>query len=93
MVFFQFFQAWNSRSEFQSIFKISPLSNPLLFYCMIAAFLAQLAVIYVPSLQWIFRTEPIGAMEWVKIGGISLTVIFVVEIDKWIRRRKMPVYV
>jgi Ca2+-transporting ATPase len=93
MVFFQFFQAWNSRSEFQSIFKISPLSNPLLFYCMIAAFLAQMAVIYVPSLQWIFRTEPIGAMEWVKIGGIALTVIFVVEIDKWIRRRKMPVYV
>lgn len=90
MVSFQFFQAWNSRSEFQSIFKISPLSNPLLFYCMIAAFLAQLAVIYVPSLQWIFRTEPIGAMEWVKIGGIALTVIFVVEIDKWIRRRKMP---
>ena len=92
MVFFQFFQAWNSRSEFQSIFKISPLSNPLLFYCMIAAFLAQIAVIYVPSLQWIFRTESIGAMEWVNIGGIALTVIFVVEIDKWIRRRKMPSY-
>jgi hypothetical protein len=32
-------------------------------------------------------------MEWIKIGGIALTVIFVVEIDKWIHRRKMPVYV
>lgn len=52
MVFFQFFQAWNSRSEFQSIFHISLLSNPFLFYSMIAAFFAQLAVLYVPALQW-----------------------------------------
>jgi hypothetical protein len=28
---FSFFQAWNSRSEYQSIFRISPVSNPLHF--------------------------------------------------------------
>jgi len=89
MVFFQFFQAWNSRSEFQSVFRISLISNPVLLYGMIAAFLAQLAVIYIPALQWIFRTEPINAMEWVRIGVISLSVVFVVEIDKWIRRRNL----
>jgi Ca2+-transporting ATPase len=37
MVFFQFFQAWNSRSEIQSIFRISPLSNIFLFISMITA--------------------------------------------------------
>jgi Ca2+-transporting ATPase len=87
MVFFQFFQAWNSRSELQSIFKISPFSNPLLFFSLIAAFFAQLSVIYVPTLQWIFRTEPITMSEWLQILMVSATVVLVVEIDKWIRRR------
>ncbi|MBM4141453.1 MAG: cation-transporting P-type ATPase [Nitrospira sp.] len=89
MVFFQFFQAWNSRSELQSVFKISPMSNPFLFYSMIAAFLAQLSVIYVPALQWVFRTEPITTDEWLQILIVSATVILVVEIDKWMRRRKL----
>jgi len=87
MVFFQFFQAWNSRSELQSIFKISPFTNPLLFFSLIAAFFAQLSVIYVPALQWIFRTEPITMSEWLQILIVSTTVVLVVEIDKWIRRR------
>jgi Ca2+-transporting ATPase len=87
MVFFQFFQAWNSRSELQSIFRVSPTSNPFLLYALIAATFAQLALIYVPALQWVFRTEPLNLGDWVGILGISATVIVVVEIDKWLRRR------
>jgi len=88
MVFFQFYQAFNCRSETQSIFGMNPLGNPLLFYSMIAAFFAQLAVIYVPALQWIFRTEPITVMEWVGIGIVSATIIIAVEFDKWRRGRE-----
>jgi Ca2+-transporting ATPase len=88
MVFFQFFQAWNSRSEIQSVFRINPMSNPFLFYSMIAAFLAQLSVIYVPALQWVFRTEPISTNEWIQILLVSATVIIAVEADKWMRRQK-----
>lgn len=88
MVFFQFFQAWNSRSELQSVFTISPLSNLFLFYSMIAAFFAQLAVLYVPFLQWVFKTEPLTTTEWIHVGTISITIVFIVEIDKWIRRRR-----
>ncbi len=93
MVFFQFFQAWNSRSEYESVFHISPMSNPFLFFSMIAAFLAQLSVIYVPALQWVFRTEPISMNEWLQILIVSATVILVVEIDKWMRRKKRAVHV
>ena len=88
MVFFQFFQAWNSRSEYESIFKVSLLSNPFLFFSLIASFIAQLAFIYVPALQWIFRTEPISITDWQKVILLTLSVIIVVEIDKWLRRRK-----
>jgi magnesium-transporting ATPase (P-type) len=88
MVFFQFFQAGNSRSELRSLFRISPWSNPFLFYSVIAAFLAQLAFLYVPALQWVFRTEPLTVADWARIGAISLTVIAAVELDKGIRRRR-----
>ncbi len=88
MVFFQFFQAWNSRSELQSVFRISPFSNPFLFYAMVAAFFAQLAVIYIPALQWVFRTESLLLADWVKIGLVALTVVIAVEVDKLIRRKR-----
>ena len=88
MVFFQFFQTWNSRSETQSVFNINPLSNRLLFFAMIAAFIAQIAVVSVPALQWVFRTETFTASEWVRVALISSTVLIVVEIDKLIRTRR-----
>ena len=87
MVFFQFFQAWNSRSEYESVFRMNPLGNPFLFYSMIAAFIAQLAFIYAPPLQWIFRTVPLTGTEWLRVLSVSVTVVLVVEIDKWLRRR------
>ncbi len=85
MVLFQFFQAWNSRSETRSVFLMNPLSNPFLFYSMVAAFLAQIAVIYVPALQWVFRTDILTGMEWFRIALVALTVIIAVEIDKYVR--------
>jgi Ca2+-transporting ATPase len=87
MVFFQFFQAWNCRSEIQSLFSMNPFGNPFLLFCTIGAFLAHLGAIYVPAMQWIFRMEPIMASEWLRIGLMSLTVVIAVEIDKWLRRR------
>jgi P-type Ca2+ transporter type 2C len=88
MVFFQFFQTWNSRSETQSVFRIGLLSNPLLLFAIAASVLAQLAMIYVPVLQWIFKTEPLTVHEWARVFLLSLTVVLVVEIDKWLRRRR-----
>jgi Ca2+-transporting ATPase len=89
MVLFQFFQAWNSRSELQSVFRLNPLSNPFLFYSMVVAFLAQLAFVYLPALQWVFRTEALTFAEWLQIGIVAATVVLAVEIDKAIRRQRV----
>jgi len=74
-------------AETLSIFRINPLSNPFLFYSMVAAFLAQIAVIYIPALQWVFRTDSLSFMEWGKIGLVALSVVAAVEIDKLLRNR------
>ena len=89
MVLFQFFQAWNSRSETESVFRINLLSNPFLFVALIAAFFAQLAVLYVPALQWLFRTVPLSAGEWIEVIVVASSVLVVVEVDKWLRRRRV----
>ncbi len=88
MVFFQFYQALNCRSETLSIFEMHPLSNPFLFVSMIGAFFAHLAVLYVPALQYIFRTVPLDFRQWTLIIMISITIVFGVELDKFIRRRR-----
>ncbi|MEJ2226135.1 MAG: cation transporting ATPase C-terminal domain-containing protein, partial [Syntrophobacterales bacterium] len=54
---------------------------------LLASTFAQLAVIYAPPLQWVFRTVPLTPFEWVLLLGISLSVILVVEVDKLIRRK------
>jgi Ca2+-transporting ATPase len=90
MVFFQFYQAVNCRSERQSIFRLPLLSNPFLFFSMLAAFFAQLAVLYAPPLQWVFRTVPLTAKEWLEIAAVTSTVVIAVEIDKLIRGHGPP---
>jgi Ca2+-transporting ATPase len=87
MVFFQFFQAWNSRSESESVFRMHPLGNPFLFFSMIAAVAAQLAFIYAPPLQWVFRTEALDMADLVHCITIAFSIVLVVEADKWLRRR------
>ncbi len=92
MVLFQFFQAWNSRSELRSVFTMNPLSNPFLFYSMVAAFLAQVAVVYVPALQWVFGTESLSGTEWIRITVVALSVVVGVEIDKAVRRQRKRIW-
>jgi Ca2+-transporting ATPase len=88
MVFFQLYQAFNCRSETRSIFSMSMMTNPFLFFSVIAAFFAQMAVIYVPSFQWIFRTVPLSLNEWTKIVAVTASIVIAIELDKAIRKKK-----
>ncbi len=85
MVFFQFFQLWNSRSETRSIFRIDPFSNPFLAFSMLGALVAQILVIYEPNMQRIFHTTALHEAQWIRIILTAATVIVVVEADKLLR--------
>lgn len=88
MVVFQFFHVFNCRSLDRSVFRISAFSNRFLFISLIAATAAHVAVVYVPVLQVLFRTVPIGAGDWLLLFGVGILVIVGGEIDKaWHRRR------
>ncbi|MCM2267220.1 MAG: HAD-IC family P-type ATPase [Elusimicrobiales bacterium] len=88
MVFFQFFQLWNSRSETRSVFRINPLSNPFLAFSMLGALVAQILVIYEPNMQRIFHTTSLTEAQWIRIILTAATVVAVVEADKYFRGRR-----
>jgi len=88
MVVFQFFHVFNSRSPDSSIFSIPPFSNRILFFSIVAALFAQLAVLHVPFFQSVFGTQPLAAEYWMIIVLVGTTVILGGELDKWRNRRR-----
>jgi Ca2+-transporting ATPase len=87
VVFFQFFHVFNCRSFTRSIFTLNPLRNLFLLVAIVLALIAQMAVIYWPPLQYVFKTVPINTGTWIEILSVSALIIVVFEIDKWVRRK------
>jgi Ca2+-transporting ATPase len=82
MAMFQWFNAWNCRSEKQSIFALGILSNPWLIAATIFVLLLQLSIIYVPGLQAIFKTVPLSIHDWIIICSVSSSIILCEELRK-----------
>ncbi|MCX7176926.1 MAG: cation-translocating P-type ATPase [Proteobacteria bacterium] len=75
------------RSERESFFSLGATSNPLLLGVVIFTILLQLATIYVPALNPVFKTEALAPAELILCLALSSVVFFAVEIEKWLIRR------
>ena len=75
------------RSERESLFTQGVLSNAMLIYAVLLTFCLQMALLYVPWLNPIFKTEPLGMDELALCLTASSVVFFGVEIEKWMVRR------
>ncbi|MFI3185976.1 MAG: cation-translocating P-type ATPase [Methylococcaceae bacterium] len=75
------------RSERESLFSQGLFSNKPLLGAVLLTFALQMAVLYVPVLQPIFKTEALSLEELAFCLALSSVVFFVVEIEKWLRRR------
>jgi P-type Ca2+ transporter type 2C len=75
------------RSERQSLFKIGLLSNKPLFAAVALTFLLQMATVYVPVLNGLFKTEPLTACELLIAVAASSAIFFAVEAEKLILRK------
>jgi Ca2+-transporting ATPase len=76
----------NCRSLRNSILSIGVFSNYWLWAGMAGALALQVALTYVPLLNTVFHTAPIGVDEWVRILGAGLVALAVVEGFKWLQR-------
>ncbi len=77
------------RSEKQSLFTIGIFSNRYLLGAVALTFLLQMATIYVPLLNPIFKTVPLTLGELLFCIAWSSLVFVAVEIEKAIKRRRL----
>lgn len=85
---FQWFNAWNCRSESKSIFSMNPFSNKFLIGATVIVIGLQLMAVYNPFFQKILRTVPLSGREWVMIILVALSIVAVEEIRKLIGNKK-----
>ncbi len=87
LVVFQAFHLFSSRSELRSVFTMNPFENRFLAFAQAGALLVHIGALYWAGTQFVLRVEPIPFDAWWRIVAVSVTVLFVVEVDKLIRRR------
>ena len=75
------------RSERDSTFRLGFWSNPILMATVLFTLGLQLATIYVPAANDIFKTEPLDLDELLLCLAASTLVFFAVETEKWCVRR------
>ena len=75
------------RSETESLFSMGFFSNMPLFGAFVITILLQMATIYLPFLNPVFKTQPLSLAELMIALGLSSVVFLAVEAEKWWKRR------
>jgi len=85
----ELFRAYTARSEFYPLFKIGIFSNKLMNWAVLGSFVLILVVVYVPFLQPIFNTAPLGWAQWLEILPLVLIPSVAAEVTKIYLRNLM----
>lgn len=90
MAMFQWFNAWNCRSENKSLFSIGFLTNKWLILATTFVLFLQFVLVYAPFMQYVFKTVPLTLNQWLLILAISAPIVVLDEIRKAIVRYIWP---
>lgn len=87
MVLFENVHVFNSRSETLSVFRHNPLRNKLLLGGTLIAQMVHIGAMYTPWLGDVLGASPVTFEQWLKLLGLALSVMVVMELHKWFRSR------
>ena len=87
LIFSQVILALEVRSERSSLFRLGLFTNPLMVVAFLSTVGLQVAVVYLPFMQKVFSTAPLGARDLAIVLGAGLCVVAVAEAWKWGKRR------
>jgi cation-transporting ATPase F len=88
VVVVEMFYLFNCRSLTQSMLRLGFLSNPWVMVGLCVLIVLQLLFTYVPFMNQFLASAPIGLASWSRIVGVGLIGYLVVELEKWLRRRR-----
>lgn len=88
LILAELLRAYSSRSEKHSIFEMNLFSNKTLTRGTLFSFVLLIIVLYLPILQPIFHTYPLGFSDWKIVILFSLLPLVVGEIYKMFLRKR-----
>ncbi len=83
----EIFYLFNCRSLTQSMFRVGFFSNLWVFGGVVIMLILQMLFTYLPAMNFMFQSTPIGLFEWGGILAVAVTASFIVGAEKWLRRR------
>jgi cation-transporting ATPase F len=86
IVFGELAYLFNCRSLSMPSWRVGLRRNNFLVLGVLLMITLQMLYTYLPGMNRLFSTAPIGATAWAGIVGVALVVHVVVETEKWIRR-------
>ena len=88
LVLAELVNAFNCRSDYLSLFTVGVWGNRFLILSVLVSLAMMVMVIEWDPLSRLFHTTPLRWQDWVLAAGLSLSLVPVVELTKWIVRRR-----
>jgi P-type Ca2+ transporter type 2C len=79
--------AYNTRSERRSFFKVSIWSNKYLLIAVLTSLILNFILIYTPPLANLFQLAPLPLLNWLVIFPLAFLTVISEEIIKWFWRK------
>ncbi len=86
-VLVEMFYLFNCRSLVRSVFEVGLFSNRWIPVGVVAMALLQLAFTYLPAMNRLFHSAPVGAATWLEAAAIALAGSVLVAAQKRLLRR------
>lgn len=93
MVLFENLHIGNCRSEWQSIFKLSPLKSPILIIGTLLAFNIHVLFMYSDFGQEILSISPVSFQDWVVVICLALSILPIMEVHKFFTNKFKHLYI
>jgi magnesium-transporting ATPase (P-type) len=89
IVLFQVFYLLQCRSQRTPAFALNPLSNPALCLGIAATVLLQIAFVYAPAMNVVFRSVPLRAADWIVSCAVASTVLPAITLQKMLYEKRV----
>ena len=88
MVVSQLFHSFNCRNARRSLFDIGVFTNKKLLMATGLSVVMQVAIVYTPFFEDIFRVRPLGLNDWITVFGFSSLTFVIMEVIKYCKRER-----
>src|SRR3990172_1075215 len=89
MVVSQLFHSFNCRNTRLSLFKVGVFTNKKLLLATGLSLAMQIAIVYTPYLENVFKVTPLDVKDWITVFGFSSFTFVIMEIIKSFKRKNI----